>query len=43
MAETAHFVAEYMDPASVRRPATDPVSTTWPRCCFNASSEARNV
>ena len=43
IAVTAHFVAEYSDPGSARRPATELVSTKWPRASFTAGSVARIV
>jgi predicted transcriptional regulator of viral defense system len=43
IAVTAHLVAEYSDPGSARRPATEPVSTRWPRDCLSAGSVARMV
>jgi hypothetical protein len=43
MPVTAHLVAEYSDPGSARRPATELVRTKWPRASFTAGSAARIV
>ena len=39
----AHFVAEYSEPTTARRPATEPVSSMWPLLSLSASSVARMV
>ena len=43
IAVTAHFVAEYRDPGSARRPATEPVRSRWPRASLSAGIVARMV
>ena len=43
IAVTAHLVAEYSDPGSARRPATEPVSSRWPLDSRSAGIVARIV
>src|SRR5690349_23670996 len=43
IAVTAHLVAEYSDPGSARRPATEPVSSRWPLDAVSALTVARMV